>query len=180
MLPSSGSTEHVNGSIALFAKLYFSCCIQTLACLFQLLKRNCATMLLLHCADCCISQVSLASDLQNLRHFLHDLHVCDLHTCQTIRCHNLVLSNCCAHDGRTHGIFSLPRRPYDQRQVPTECCAHDGGTCLLTRLRVKEEFIKVEWAFPLRCIACSRTMSVSIQCERNHCTVFYRYVTDAP
>ena len=204
MLPSSGSTEHVYGSIALFAKLYFSRCIQTLACLFQLSKRNCATMLLvffdtelnfiaetekektyklsfekhhhgrcwtLHCADYCTSQVSLASDLQNLRHFLHDLHVCDLHTCQTIRCHNLVLSNCWAQDGRTHGNFSLPRRPYDQRQVPTECCAHDGGTCLLTRLRVKEEFIKVEWAFPLRCIACSRTMSVSIQFERNHCTV---------
>ena len=33
-------------SIALFAKLYFSRCIQTLACLFLVSKSNCATMLL--------------------------------------------------------------------------------------------------------------------------------------
>ena len=32
----------------------------------------------------------------------------------------------------SHGPFSLPRRPYEQRQVPTVCCAHDGGSCLLT------------------------------------------------
>ena len=46
------------------------------------------------CDDYGTSQVSLARDMRNLRHFLPDLHVCDLHTCQTIRWHNLVLSDC--------------------------------------------------------------------------------------
>ena len=40
MLPSSGSTEHVYESIVLLAKMFSSLFIQTLACLFQLSKRE--------------------------------------------------------------------------------------------------------------------------------------------